>query len=154
MNADETKRGLAIRVVWIDEDMIELACSLAYGSFAGESTCYTTSPQLHDFADTLRRFSLAAEGQPTFESGLGDGSKACDLRAYSIDKAGHMALHVRLATDRLSGRPESVARVELEIPVEAWSLSQFADQLRDVARTKAGEAFLAVYDVMPTCHGR
>jgi hypothetical protein len=148
MNTDETKRGLALRVIWVDEHMVELACSVAYGEFAGESTCYTTSPQLHDFADALSRFSLTAEGQPTFESGLSDGSKACDLCAYTIDRAGHMVVHVRMATDKRTARPQSIARLELEILVEAWSLSQFAEQLRQMARTKAGEAFLAVCDVI------
>lgn len=145
MNADEVKHGLAIRVIWLDEDLVELACSLAYGKFAGESTCYTSSPQLHDFADALSRFSCTAQGQPTFESGLSDGSKACDLRAYAIDRAGHMAVHVRMATDKSTARP---ARLELEMFVEAWALSQFAEQLRHMARTKTGEAFLAVCDVI------
>jgi hypothetical protein len=147
MNADETKRGLSIRVIWVDEDMLELAGSLAYGRFSGQSTCYTTSSRLHAFADALGQFSLTAEGEATFESGLSDGSKACDLRAYTIDRAGHMAVHIRMATDQLTARPRSIARLELEMLVEAWSLSKFADQLRRMARTKAGEAFLAVCDV-------
>ena len=147
MNPELTKLGLAVRVIWVDEDLVELACDLAYGRFAGEATCYTSSPQIHDFADALRRFSLTAEGQPMFESGLGDGSKACNLRAYTIDKARHMAIHVRLATDKPTERPQSIARLELEMPVEAWSVTQFANQLEEVARTKGGEAFLAVHDV-------
>jgi hypothetical protein len=146
MNADETKPGLAIRVIWLDEDMVELACSLAHGKFAGEATCYTTSPQLHDFADALSRFSRTAEGQPTFESSLSDGSKACRFRAYTIDKAGHMAVHVRMLNNETTTRPESVARLEVEMLVEAWSLSEFAEQLRQIARTRTGEAMLAVSD--------
>ncbi len=148
MNADEAKHGLAIRVIWRDEEMIELACTLSYGKFSGESTCYTTLPQLNDFADALNRFSLTAKGQPTFESGLGDGSKSCNLRAYTTDKACHMVVHVRMATEKWTARPQSVARLELEIPVEAWALSQFAEQLRSVATTRAGEALLAVCDVI------
>ncbi len=139
---DETKRGLLLRVIWVDEDLVELACRLVYEGFAGESTCYTTSPQLHDFAEALGRFSFTAEGQPSFDSGLGDGSKACDFRAYTIDNARHMAVHVRLATDKTTERSQSIARLEIELPVEAWSLSRFAEQLRQVARTKSGEAFL------------
>ena len=148
MNADGAKHGLAIRVIWRDVDLIELACNLSYGKFAGESTCYTTSPQLHDFADALGRFSRTAEGEPTFESGLGDGSKACDLCAYTIDKACHLAVHVKMATDKLTARPQSIARLELEMLVEAWALSQFAEQLRTIAITETGEAFLAVCDVI------
>jgi hypothetical protein len=135
MNDIETKPGLALRVVWLDEDLIELGCNLAYGKFAGESSCYTTSPRLHDFADALSRFSLVPVGEPTFRSGLGDGSKACDLHAYAIDKAGHIAVHVRMATDKPTRRPQSVARLEVEMLVEPWSLSQFAKELLGMART-------------------
>lgn len=142
MPTDDVRSGLTLRVLWLDEEMIELGCSLAYGSFCGESTCYTTTPQLHDFADALGEFALTAKEQPTFDSALSDGSKACDLRAYRIDKAGHMAVHVKMATDKVTNRPQSVARLELEMLVEAWSLSQFAEQLRQVARTKTGQAFL------------
>jgi len=142
MDGDETKRGLTIRVIWVDDDLIELACGLSHGKFIGEVTCYTASPQLHAFADALAQFSLTADGEATFESGLSDGSKACNLRAYTIDRARHMAMHVRMATDQLTARPQSVVRLELEMPVEAWSLSQFADQLRQVARERAGDAFL------------
>jgi hypothetical protein len=149
MNDDEMKPGLSIRVVWVDDDLIELACRLAYGRFNGESTCYTASPELRAFSDALAQFCLTATGQPTFESGLSDGSKACHLRAYSIDKAGHMAIHIKIATDKRTARPQSVARLELEMLVEAWSLSQFAEQLSRVARNRAGKAFLAVYDVNP-----
>ncbi|MCD4726023.1 MAG: hypothetical protein K8R46_00015 [Pirellulales bacterium] len=142
MSIDDAKSGLTLRVIWFDDDLIELTCSLAYGKFNGESTCYTTSLQLHNFANALSQFSLTAEGQPMFESGLGDGSKACDLRAYRIDKAGHMAVHVKMATDKLTDRPQSIARLELEMLVETWSLSQFAEQLRQVARTNTGQACL------------
>jgi hypothetical protein len=149
MKSDETTNGLEIRIIWIDEDLIELACKVACGQFTGESTCYTNSPQLHDFADALTQFCLEAQGEPTFQSGLGDGSKACDLHAYTIDGARHMAVHVRMATDKLTRRPQSVARLEVEVLVEAWSLSQFAEQLRRMARTKTGEAFLVASDVSP-----
>jgi hypothetical protein len=84
----DAKSGLTLRVIWFDDNLIELACSLTYGKFDGESTCYTSPPQLHDFADALSQFSRIAEGQPSFKSGLSDSSKVCDLRAYKIDKAG------------------------------------------------------------------
>jgi hypothetical protein len=147
MNSDETRCGLRLRVIWVDAHLVELACNLAYGKFVGESTCYTTSPRLHDFSDALSQFSLTADGQPTFDSGLRDGSKACDLRAYTIDRAGHMAIHVKMATEELTAR-KSIARLELEMPVEAWSLSRFAGQLRQIAVNEAGEAFLAASDVI------
>jgi hypothetical protein len=144
MNNHDTKPRVALRVIWIDDDLIELACSVVSERFAGDATCYTSSEQLHDFAETLSRFCLTAEGEATFESGLGDGSKACNFRAYTTDRAGHMAIHIRLATEKLTARPQSIARLELEIPVEAWSLSQFAEQLRQIAKTRTGEALLAV----------
>lgn len=142
MSSAETKDGLVVRVIWVDDYTIELGCNLVVGGFSGEATCYTSSPQLHDFADALGRFGLTAQGQPAFESGLSDGSKACCLRAYTTDRAGHMAVHIRLATDKLTSRQESIARLELEMPVEPWALSQFSGQLREMARTKVGEAFL------------
>jgi hypothetical protein len=143
VNIDETKHGLTVRVIWIDEELIELACTLVFGKYAGEATCYTNGPQLHDFADALSQFSATAEGEPRFESGLSDRSKACDLHAYRTDRSGHMAVHVRLAGEKVTPRAESVARMEVEMPVEAWALARFAGQLREIARTKTGAALLA-----------
>jgi hypothetical protein len=90
--------------------------------------------------------SLAAECQPESPSGLGDGVKTCNLHAYTTDKAKHEATPIRLATDKHGNRPQSIARLELEMPVEGWSLAQFADELEEIAGTQTGEAVLAVYD--------
>ena len=143
MSDDEPKQGLLLSVIWTDEDLLELACLVSEQDFYGRSTCYISASQLLEFADALARFSLTLESEPVFEAGLSDGSKACHLHAYKISGAGHLAVYVRIATEQITPRPESIARSEIELPVEAWSLSQFAEELKKMATTEMGEAFLA-----------
>jgi hypothetical protein len=135
--------GLTVRVVWFDDDIIELECAVGYRGFRGAATCYTTREDVVAFADALDSLNKSSRGSPAFHAALGDGSKRVSLRAYTIDMAGHMAMHVSLATDNTTGRSEGVWMIELELLIESWPLSAFAAALRSAATNSTGEAFLA-----------
>ena len=116
----DTQSGLSIGVIWRDDDMIELECTVAYGGYRGVSTCYTIAEDVIEFADALDSLAKTGDGHATFDSGLEDGSKRIALRAYTIDLAGHLAIHVVMATDGYARRPEQVWRISLEMKTESW----------------------------------
>lgn len=78
-----------------------------------------------------------------FEIGSESDGGWLSLRFYTVDRAGHLACHVRLATKAESGRPEGVRRLALEFPTEPALVDRFACQLAALAETLTGEAVLA-----------
>ena len=138
--------GLGVRIIWFDDDMIEMESTVNYRGFRGTSTCYCTSEDVTTFASALSQLANTAEGIAPFDAGLSDGSKRIALRAYTTDLSGHLAVHVSLATDAFSRRPESIWRVEVEMKTESWSVSRFAEQLESIAKTRQGYAFLPTVD--------
>ncbi len=138
----DNQPGLSLGVIWYDDDIIELECRVVYRGFSGVSTCYTIPENMIAFADSLDSLAQTADGHATFDAGLEDGSKRIALRAYTIDLAGHLAIHVAMATDGYDRRPEEVWRIELEMKTESWPMSKFAQQLRSVVDAREGVAFL------------
>ena len=78
------------------------------------------------------------------EAGADTGIGWAHLRWYALDRAGHLACYVRLATQHIGSRPESVRRLAMEMPVEPFSVERFARQLITVAETLTGEAVLSI----------
>jgi hypothetical protein len=139
-------REFSIEVVYVDEDMIELAAVVKVDDWRGHARAYTTVGDVADFAKALRQFSYG--GPPaTFEAGADTGIGLIALRFYRIDLAGRIAGHTRLATGRLETdhRPEQVSKLALEFGAEAWAVEQFAKDSAHLARTQSGRAVLAIY---------
>jgi hypothetical protein len=66
------------------------------------------------------------------------------LRLYTIDRAGHLACHVRLAKATFTEhRPEEVWRFSAEMRTEVGQVEWFAQQLAKLAEKESGEAILA-----------
>jgi hypothetical protein len=80
--------------------------------------------------------------QPHSRRGNGIGLIA--LRFYQIDHAGHIAIHVQLASGApTEHRPEQVSQLAVELRAGAWGVARFARQLAELARTQKGRASLA-----------
>jgi hypothetical protein len=132
-----------LAAIWHDECLLELEALVEYSGFRGRSTAYTEPQVIAEFADALMAFDAKREGGPTFEAGFSDGSKALHMRVYECDRAGHLAMHMHMTTDAPGGhRPEEIWRLDIELKTEAQSLVCFARELRELARTQSGEAFL------------
>ena len=145
MDDFDSAHEVFIEVVYVDEHLIELAATVAAGAWSGRSTAYTAQADLRHFANALLQF---AEGGPpaTFEAGKANGIGLIGFRFYRIDRAGHIAGHVQLASGGLptDHRSEQVSQMAVEFGAEAWGVSQFARQLEELARTQTGRASLAI----------
>jgi hypothetical protein len=133
-------RGLMVKGIWEDEHLVELECTVDTGVFCGTATCYTGHVELAMFADALRRFAQTFEGTAIFTAALADGTKAVTIDIRAVDRAKHTAATVKLVTER-GFRPDDVARLEVQFPIEAAGIDAFVRELRSV--NKPGDsAFL------------
>ena len=139
---------VSIEVVSVDEHLLELSAAVGAGYWRGRAVAYSHPTGVSRFADALLQF---ADGGPTaaFEAGGDNGIGLIALRFYRIDRSGHIAGHVRLASGRVpaDNRPEQVSRLAVEIGAEPWAVTEFARQLSELARTLEGRASLAIESV-------
>jgi hypothetical protein len=146
MGEIELPHEVSIAIVYVDEHLIELEAVVAGGHWCGRARAYTVPQDIEAFAIALERFADAVDAVAEFVAGADTGIGLIALRFYRIDRAGHIACHVRLATGGLPARcrPEEVFRLSIEVWTETWAVVRFAQQLSEMGRTRAGQAVLQV----------
>src|SRR4051812_39383199 len=89
MDVSDLTSEVSIDVVYVDDDMIELAAIVSAGNWRGHSTAYTAQADVSRFAHALLQF---ADGGPPaeLEAGADNGIGLIGLRFYRIDLAGHI----------------------------------------------------------------
>jgi hypothetical protein len=146
MVGDQRPREFTVAIVYCDEHLIEVEALVGTGDWCGCASAYTKSEHISTFAVALQRFADGLDSQAEFVAGADNGIGLVAFRFYRVDRSGHVACHVRLASGHLpnDSRPEQVCRLSIEIAVETWAIIQFAKQLADVAKNQAGKATLRV----------
>jgi hypothetical protein len=135
--------SLTVRVVYLDlPDLIEVEAQVVSGSWSGTARAYTSPSSLLENARRLLAWTAHPSGEFALESGADTGIGWLHLRWYPVDRAGHLACHVKLATGSIGGRPEEVWRLTLEMPTETGLVERFARRLVSLAETFSGEAGL------------
>ncbi len=145
MTNDEPRLpSVTVRVVYEDlPDLIEIEARVLSGDWSGIACAYTSPSLLVEEARGLLAWTERPREKFTLDAGADTGIGWFQLRCYAVDRAGHLACHVNLATSATGDRPEQVWRLSLEIPTETASVERFARQLIAVAETLTGEATLA-----------
>lgn len=146
LNDLDLTHEVSVEVVYKDEDLIELETVASAGHWRGRARAYTVPQDIAAFASALDRFVEGALGSADFTAGDDKGMGLLALRIYRVDRAGHIACHIRLASGGLptDHRPEQVSQFAVEVSVEAWAVSQFSRHLAELARSQSGRASLAV----------
>lgn len=135
---------LTLRVVYEDlPDLIELEAQVVAGDWSGITRAYTDPVSLGEEARGLLACTTRLREEFALEAGADTGIGWLSLRWYTIDRAGHLACYVQIATAAGSNRPESLRRLSLEFLTEPALVERFARQLISVAETLTGEAVLA-----------
>jgi hypothetical protein len=137
---------ISVEVVYVDEHLIELEAIVRGSHWRGRASAYTVPEDIATFAAVLERFAAGAVGGAEFTAGADNGAGLIAFRFYRIDRAGHIACHVRLASGRLSTghRPEQVSQLAVEVGAEAEGVGRFSRQLGELTRARSGRASLAV----------
>ena len=135
--------SVTVRVVYEDlPDLIEIEARVLSGDWSGITCAYTSPCALVEEARGLLAWTACPREEFALDAGADTGIGWFQLRCYAVDRAGHLACHVNLATSAIGDRPEEVWRLSLEIPTETASVERFARQLIAVAETLTGEATL------------
>jgi hypothetical protein len=143
--ADEELRSpsVTLRVVYDDlPDLIEVEARVVADDWSGVTRAYTAPVSLGEEARGLLAWAERPREEFALEAGADTGIGWLSLRWYAIDRAGHLACHVRIATRAETSRPESVRRLCLEFSTEPSQVERFARQLASLAESLAGEAVL------------
>src|SRR5262245_27833272 len=113
----ELPHSVSLSIVYVDEHLIELEAVLKTGDWSGRARAYTVPQNIEAFGIALNRFADAVDAGAEFVAGADSGIGFIALRFYRIDRAGHIACHVRLATGELPNdcRPEEVFRLSIEL---------------------------------------
>jgi hypothetical protein len=136
---------LTIRIIYEDlPDLIEVETRIIFGDWSAVACAYTSPASLAGKARGLLAWSQSLVGEFSVEAGADTGIGWAHLRWYEVDRAGHLACHVRLASRDFEKRPPSVRRLALEVPVEPFSVELFARQLIKMVETLTGEAVLSI----------
>src|SRR4051812_16978883 len=134
---------LSLEVVDDDEHLIQVECRVAVGGWSAVARAYTTPDELRALASAAGQFAEALRGPVEWEAGADNGIGLIGLRLYTIDRAGHIRCHVRLASDApTSARPEEIWRFAAELPTEPGQVTAFARLLGGVAEDLRGQAVL------------
>jgi hypothetical protein len=143
---DEEHHGpsLTLRVVYEDlPDLIEVEARVAAYGWSGITCAYASPQALGKAARDLLSWTERPVEELALEAGADNGIGWLSLRWYAINRAGHLACQVRMATRAdNSDTPEDVWRLSLEFRTERSMVERFARQLASLADTQAGEAVL------------
>src|SRR5689334_1776399 len=95
-------RGIALTVVWFDDDVVELDVRADNGRFSGEARGYASRGVAAELAKALRGFPRGGDDRRLFEIGTFDDKLAGGGARFEFacrDSAGHASVLVSLRTD-------------------------------------------------------
>lgn len=144
MSDDESRLPrLTLRVVYEDlPDLIQVEARFVAGEWSGVTWAYTSPASLAEEARGLVAWTGRLREEFILEAGSETETGWLSLRWYPVDRAGHLACHVRFATKE-GRRPESVRRLSYEFDTEPALVERFARQLIALAEFRNGEASLS-----------
>ena len=134
---------LGARVIWQDEDLVEIELTAANTSFRGCTRVYTTYDALRELASDLRGFPQSLSSRVLHEAGDAAGYSYVHLEFYCFDDVGHTAARITVEANTLgSSRVETKDRVVLELQFEPAALDRFVAALDQLVASEDGEATL------------
>ena len=123
--------GVQIKVIYQENDLIEVRISAWNGTFAGTTDVYVGIGQLAEAAAELQYFPR--DSSDAREISFGDfmpvsTGNAASLRFYCVDKAGHAYVESKIESDCCrTGQHQSVM---LSLPIEAAAVDSFVQELQ------------------------
>ena len=118
--------------------------------FSGEGGAWFSNQKVLEFADGIAAFPISEKNPPALKGGFYKRDKSGELdqehlalAVYPIDRTGHLAVQVRIATEVWEQtRPESQRSVKLEIRTSYQPILQFSQDLKALVNGAVAEAVL------------
>jgi hypothetical protein len=135
------ERGLRVRYLYHDNDILELEVSACNGQFAGSTALYVGRGELSRSADALQHFpnSRSDERDMTWGAfGSESAGGALRLLFRCIDSAMHVQVSVQIED------PEGIQSAFFIADTEPAAIDHFIPQLRQVEEELKGSAVLTL----------
>lgn len=133
---------LELKVVWKDDEMLEL---MVYGSnsrYSGKTEVYVTSETLLSFTKSLLNYPKE-EKQLFYQAGERDSYAYFSMRYYVIGFTRLIGVEIELEENVATEfRPEEKSKLKLEIIVEPSAIDKFQKELTTLAKNQDGKATL------------
>ena len=133
---------LEFKIIWKDEDMLEIKISASNGLYAGSTNVYDQALCLHEF-------SMNLNGYPRnnrtlfYDIGEKDGYAYFSMKYYTIDNFGHIGVEIYMESNVPTDyRYEEKNKLKIEIIVEPNSIDNFQKELLTMLNKKEGIAVL------------
>jgi hypothetical protein len=133
---------LSFRIIWSDQDLLDVETSIAFAPWAGVDRAYATRSDLTAFADSLDQ---VAAGSAEAELALGQpdlGYASCRLFEYGGPR--HLAMDVVVGCGA-GGTGQSAdhgREIRVSVPIERGQLSALAASIRTIVADEDGIAVL------------
>jgi hypothetical protein len=133
----------SVRVIWQDDDMVEVEASACTQHFSGLTQVYTTYDELRNLSISLAGFPKAATSRVTFSAGAAASYSFLSADFYCVDNAGHAAAQFTIESNvPTDWRPQEKNHVRLEMQFEPGSLDKFLSALDHLVSARSGDAVL------------
>ncbi len=142
MELENRKSFLELKVIWKDDDMIELSIMASNLNFYGKTQVYVQPESLLEFSKLLIGFP---EHDKTlfYEMGERDSYAYFSMRYYKISTYGPVGVEINIESNVATEfREEEKSKVKLEIIVEPNSIDNFQRELLNLTDYQTGSAIL------------
>jgi len=129
--------GIDIKILYLDNDAMEVGLSVRNGRFGGSIEFYATHDVLKTIAATFRGFPKSADDHRELEVGTFDPSFAGGGARFELatSKRGPVIIRAHLRADGTLTTTKEGESVDLELVIEPASIDRFVEalDLMDVA---------------------
>ena len=139
------EQGIRFKLIWADNDLLEIVLSAWNGEFAGVAKIYVGHGELVEMAKSLHGFPQTNPDDRKFDLGDLDpnGLGGATLRFYTKNMAGHAAVEISIIAG--SHLPGKVQTVTLRAPIEAAAVDGFVAELAKIENQLDSTAFLRIH---------
>ncbi len=142
MDSDFRKSYLELKVIWKDDDMLELCVKVSNGRYSGITEVYDTSESLFNFAKKLDGYPKNIH-ELYYEAGKKDSYSFFSMRFYKIDSAGHIGVEILLEENvSTEYRLEEKDKLKVEIIIVPSAIDDFQKELVNMAKNWEGVSIL------------
>jgi hypothetical protein len=127
--------GLSFKIIWFDDDVLEVRVSCENGRFSGTADCYIGHSGFTDLAATIKGFPSSNKDRREFELGTfnpGCAGGGVRIQLWCIDASGHVVADIRIRSAPEAHRNSKEESAELSFRVEPAAIDEFVAALRGI----------------------
>ncbi|HTS11378.1 MAG TPA: hypothetical protein VMH00_04610 [Candidatus Limnocylindrales bacterium] len=135
------KHGIEITIIWMDQDVLEIAFRCSNECFSGQAEMYLGHDTLSEMAEALGGFPANSKDSREFQLGAFEPNHAGGgawMHFRCVDSAGHAVVEVKVRSEGVG----DIEYVALRIPILAADVESFLSQVRQMNKQVGATAHL------------